>query len=621
MKLSHQNIVATILILWALAFSTMGVTPVYAATVTVTDCSAPSGAAGRLVEVITAAAPGDTVNFSCSGTITLTATILIDKDLTIDGSGQTVTISGGNAVRVFITDVGVTVTLNQLTISNGSVTGPGGGIYNQGPLTISNSTISGNSATTGGGGIFSAGSLTITGSTISGNSAPNGGGIYNYSGAATLTNSVISGNSAPTAGGGLYNNSATTLTVSFCALSGNNSPNGAGIYNRATLTVSNSAIAGNTGSGGVGIYNNPGAALTVTNSTFSGNSGTNGGGILNRATASVTNSTFSGNTVTNRGGAIMGLGGVLTLINSTLSGNTASNAADGGGGFYGSGTLNFSNTIIANSTSVVECYSSGTIGTNLNNLVEDGSCLAALSGDPNLGALTNNGGPTQTFAPLVGSAAIDAGNAAACPSADQRGATRPTDGDASGSAACDIGALELGGLQCGIQSAAEPTDYMYLSNVNLQVTDDGTNLDCLRVTDIPYNHPNATNPLKTGKYWQILGLQADQTSAAGSDFSVNLTLPFGAADADDKLCRYTGSGWDCAASGYVANTSITRNSIAQFSDWTIGDNSGPTAINLARLSASSPVDVPGLWLVIGSIGMLALGGLLIGYRTRRTHQS
>jgi len=48
----------------------------------------------------------------------------------------------------------------------------------------------------------------------------------------------------------------------------------------------------------------------------------------------------------------------------------------------------------------------------------------------------DNGGSTQTMALLPGSPAIDAGNNANCPVADQRGVTRPQ-GDG-----CDIGAYE-----------------------------------------------------------------------------------------------------------------------------------------------------------------------------------
>ena len=56
--------------------------------------------------LLAALAGGGTVTFSCSGTITLTAEIMIAADTTIDGSGQTVTISGNNAVRVFTVNQG-----------------------------------------------------------------------------------------------------------------------------------------------------------------------------------------------------------------------------------------------------------------------------------------------------------------------------------------------------------------------------------------------------------------------------------------------------------------------------------------------------------------------------------
>ena len=48
----------------------------------------------------------------------------------------------------------------------------GGGIYNDGTLTVSNSTFAGNSASSGsGGGIYNHGTVTVSNSTFSGNSA------------------------------------------------------------------------------------------------------------------------------------------------------------------------------------------------------------------------------------------------------------------------------------------------------------------------------------------------------------------------------------------------------------------------------------------------------------------
>ncbi|HET6823672.1 MAG TPA: PxKF domain-containing protein, partial [Anaerolineales bacterium] len=78
----------------------------------------------------------------------------------------------------------------------------------------------------------------------------------------------------------------------------------------------------------------------------------------------------------------------------------------------------------------------GTLATNVNNLIEDGSCSPAISGDPVLGPLQDNGGTTHTMALGAGSPAADAAEDSACPATDQRGATRPQGPH------CDIGAFE-----------------------------------------------------------------------------------------------------------------------------------------------------------------------------------
>ena len=62
----------------------------------------------------------DTIVFSESGTITLGSALpTVSEDLTIDGRGQTVVISGGNLYQVLIINSGKTVTLDTLTIQNG----------------------------------------------------------------------------------------------------------------------------------------------------------------------------------------------------------------------------------------------------------------------------------------------------------------------------------------------------------------------------------------------------------------------------------------------------------------------------------------------------------------------
>ena len=403
---------------------------------------------GSLRQAIADICPGGTINFASSlagQTITLASELGIYKNLIVDGSALAtpITISGdtdhngvGN-VRVFTVNQDVNVTLINLTIANGRNTF-GGGIYNHGTLTVTNSTFSDNVAVYDGAGIYNTHTLTLVNSVFSNNSAfQSGGGIYSSSTTAvmTVTNSVFSGNFAVDEGGAIR--SGGTLTVTNSTFSDNSAQSGGGIEHLGNLTVADSTFLNNSASFGGGIAND-GALTTgnITNTTFSNNSAIDGGGITNSGVLTVTNSTFSNNSASAFGGGIHNYTYFsLTIVNSTFSNNSATKS---GAGIYNYnwGILNYANTLIANSTSVGECVNLGTLGLNINNLVEDGSCSASLNGDPKLGPLTNNGGSTQTFALLAGSPAINAGDDASCPSTDQRGVTRPYGSH------CDIGAYE-----------------------------------------------------------------------------------------------------------------------------------------------------------------------------------
>jgi hypothetical protein len=189
------------------------VPPVRAAAYTVSTCDESS-----LRSAITFASPGDTVNFSCSGVITLNSPIMLSKSLTIDGSGQSVTISGGDGVQVIVVSSGVAVTLNDLTIADGTALYvSGAGIDNNGTLSVTNSTLINNGGGQKGGGIFNAGTLSVTNSTFSGNSAGVGGGIFN-AGTLSVTNSTFSGNSAG-AGAGIASQGTATLANTIVAYS------------------------------------------------------------------------------------------------------------------------------------------------------------------------------------------------------------------------------------------------------------------------------------------------------------------------------------------------------------------------------------------------------------------
>jgi hypothetical protein len=111
---------------------------------------------GSLRTEIKDAGSGDTIAFASgvSGTITLAnGTLNINKNLDIEGPGAGVlTIgSGGNSGGVFNVDPDLTATIAGLTIAGGDFDGGhGGGILNDGTLTVSDCTISGNSADVGG---------------------------------------------------------------------------------------------------------------------------------------------------------------------------------------------------------------------------------------------------------------------------------------------------------------------------------------------------------------------------------------------------------------------------------------------------------------------------------------
>jgi CSLREA domain-containing protein len=356
-----------------------------------TNCQSGNSSTCALRDAILASGSGGTIQFSVTGTITLSSALpQINASVTIQGpAANSLTVSGNNAYQVFNIGSGATVTISGLTIANGSDgRGSGGGIANAGTLTLSNSTFSGNSAFVDGGGIWSSGSLTVQNSTFTGNSAADGGGIYNI-GSMTVTDSTFSGNSASAGGGGIY------------AIQG---------------LVANSAFRDNSATSGGGIVNYEGT-ITVTNSTFSGNSAVAGGGILNvvDSSSTVINSTFSGNFATGTGvdgGGGIANAGTLAANNNIFTGNTAA-AAHGGGIYNRSGTTTASYNVFYN---------------NLAAGSEDdcGNCTPTNSttGNPNLLPLGYYGGTTETMALAPGSAAICAGLAADVPngvSTDQRG--------------------------------------------------------------------------------------------------------------------------------------------------------------------------------------------------------
>jgi large repetitive protein len=221
--------------------------------------------------------------------------------------------------------------------------------------------------------------------------------------------------------------SGATVTISGLTITGGGATQGGGIYiDGGTLEISNSTLSGNSAKGGGAIYNSDGR-LTIAGSTVSGNSATLGGGIYNTGMLTVSSSTLSGNSAGLFGGGIFNNGGTLEISNSTLSSN---NARFEGGGIFNTGSLIVASTIVAGNAAGTDPDVSGSVLSDTDNLI---------GGDAKLGALQDNGGPTQTMLPEADSPAIDAGGTS-CPSTDQRGIPRPQGGS------CDIGAVEVAAL-------------------------------------------------------------------------------------------------------------------------------------------------------------------------------
>ena len=364
-----------------------------------------SGTPGSCTDVAFDAAltGGGLVTFNCGAVPFVLAVnthvIQTGDTTTVDGGGG-ITLDGGDTLQHFYVLPGANLTLRSIELANGRFSA-GGAILNQGSLTVQNATFTGNDADSGG----------------------SGGAIYNDSSAtATITRSTFSLNTANGGGGAIY--SLGTLVIDLSTLSVNSASNGGGIeVDGGTATVKRSMLIGNVATNDGGGIRNLSGSLEVDNSSFTGDEANRGGGILSEDATSILNSTLHINHAF-LGGAIWHQAGTMEATNSIFSFSLEPGSI--------TPALNCDGFLL---------FSNG------HNLSTDASCNLNGASDlpstnPQLGSLADNGGPTQTNAPLAGSPAIDAGDNSVCPTTDQRGFPRPVDGG-SGSAICDIGAVEI----------------------------------------------------------------------------------------------------------------------------------------------------------------------------------
>jgi hypothetical protein len=495
-----------------------------AATVVVTNCD--DSGAGSLRDAVENAVTGDVIDLtslSCSA-ITLSTGLVSTVDLlTLTGPGAgALAIDGNNAVRVIEQQGYDMLTIEGLTIRNGSYTyngpdiygglAPGACVLARGSVTLTDSALEHCSASgwsVFGGAINSGGALFMTGSSITGtvataNATEISATVYGgaaYAKAAYLTNSTIADATITATstsafsgflGGGVFgfygvvmDASRVTGVTAHVAGAKIAYAKGAGVASPNTVILTGSTVADNTvygtpgvglsgaytytsaiGGGGVYVMTIPRSSIvesSITSSTISNNRArcdgacgdytVGGGGAIGSWSPKVftiANTTLSGNESAVRGGGLYLRNlASLALVNSTITNNTApegSGIADAAAGagypFAIESSLIAGNHVTDGATSQ-EIVTVHDIAGSHDFIASANVALPGdtLGGDPMLGALADNGGPTQTHALLAGSPAIDAGSNTADLDTDQRGgAYLRVIG-----AAADIGAFEAQG--------------------------------------------------------------------------------------------------------------------------------------------------------------------------------
>jgi len=375
--------------------------------------------------------------------------------------------------------------------SQGYYDGYGGALYmRDGELVVIDSIFESNQAESlgpdvGGGAISLLGSLRaiVATSTFHANKGSNGGAITSLNAQLDVYDSVFDANTAE--GNGANSDDASMCSVvadtnqhqvgsggnagaigidggddtthTFCGLTFTNNHSGLGALGGAiartpdramqTTVIDRCTFESNTGeSAAAGYFHN--STLQVIASTFANNTATKGSGALQAdgTQLQLTNDTFANNS------AMAGLGGAISLFGGggTIAFTTfATNHADGGDPYFGAAiggnpTLMlvsdlFDNNTAQNTGAPMQCHVMGTgdgdlqwPATHVNGGAADAKCTpTATFVDPQLGALGDHGGASQTVLPAAGSPAIGAG--VMCPATDQRGMPRPATACTSGS--------------------------------------------------------------------------------------------------------------------------------------------------------------------------------------------
>lgn len=176
------------------------------------------------------------------------AALYIDQDTTASIDRSLIEKNrAADVAGAIVVNRNASLTVNRSTLQYNVA--PFGGaiwIYDVGTVHVTNSTLFSNQATDpsgNGGGIWNQGILTVSGSTLAHNSAAYGGGIYNE-GSANLANVTLSVNNDALGGGGFYNSRVASALLTNVTFYQNAGVRGGNLYNNGgTLTLRNTMMA------------------------------------------------------------------------------------------------------------------------------------------------------------------------------------------------------------------------------------------------------------------------------------------------------------------------------------------------------------------------------------------
>lgn len=376
-----------------------------------------------------ALAGGGTITFGCDGTIVLSQTLTITQDTTLIGTGHNVALSGNNAVQVFHVNPGVHLTLLELTVANGTASGPKG-------------------MNGGGGGIFNdGGTATLLACNFVSNSVAGG-----------IEDSATSNPGGDGLGGAIWNNSGTLIATN-CNFVGNVAQGGSSVFQAYPYATG--------GAGRGGAIHSQGGIVQLAGCAFLGNTALGGPAPMSLGKPQPGPSF---------GGAFSISGGEVTVFNSLMASNLAAvpvntsqlaseinSSATGGAIYQASGILrlvsvgiltnravggtfppNYTSSDIVGDGSAGGVFAGGTLhSTNcqfFGNQCSGGAATGQLGGHGTGGGIVVYGTADLTGASILGNFAIG-GSAPANPAAF--GGNSPGGGQAFGGGICNNSSLIL----------------------------------------------------------------------------------------------------------------------------------------------------------------------------------